>query len=76
VSLRWAAAIDRHYRASLVPSGLIGNATDAGQILSTRASAVVPLTTTVLTVTLVGDQLREELEKRYPVATFEHPDDQ
>ena len=50
-------AIDRHHHASLLPSGLVGNATDAGQILSTIASAVVPLTTTVLTVTLVAIQL-------------------
>jgi uncharacterized membrane protein len=50
-------AIDRHYRAPLLPSALTGNATDAQQILATIASAVVPLTTTVLTVTLVAIQL-------------------
>jgi len=50
-------AIDRHDHAPLLPSGLVGNATDAGQILATIASAVVPLTTTVLTVTLVAIQL-------------------
>ena len=50
-------AIDRHYHAPLLPSGLIGNATDAEQILAAIASAVVPLTTTVLTVTLVAIQL-------------------
>lgn len=50
-------AIDRHYRSPLLPSGLTGNATDAQQILATIASAVVPLTTTVLTVTLVAIQL-------------------
>lgn len=50
-------AIDRHYRSPLLPSSLTGNATDAQQILATIASAVVPLTTTVLTVTLVAIQL-------------------
>jgi uncharacterized membrane protein len=50
-------AIDRHAHAPLVPSGLTGNATDAEQILATIAAAVVPLTTTVLTVTLVAIQL-------------------
>lgn len=50
-------AIDRRYHASLLPSALIGNATDAEQILATITSAVVPLTTTVLTVTLVAIQL-------------------
>src|SRR5450631_3292324 len=50
-------AIDRHYRSGLVPAGLIGNAGDAQNILSTIASAVVPLATTVLTVTLVAVQL-------------------
>jgi uncharacterized membrane protein len=50
-------AIDRHYHSPLLPSGLTGNATDAEQILATIAAAVVPLTTTVLTVTLVAIQL-------------------
>jgi uncharacterized membrane protein len=50
-------AIDRHYHFPLLPSGLTGNATDAEQILATIAAAVVPLTTTVLTVTLVAIQL-------------------
>ena len=50
-------AIDRAYHAPLLPSALTGNATDAQQILATIASAVVPLTTTVLTVTLVAIQL-------------------
>lgn len=49
-------AIDRHH-GSLLPSGLIANATAAQQILTTITSAVVPLTTTVLTVTLVAIQL-------------------
>src|SRR3954453_23195209 len=50
-------AIDRHDHAALLPSALTGNATDAQQILATIASAVIPLTTTVLTVTLVAIQL-------------------
>src|SRR3954462_8399773 len=50
-------AIDRHHDAPLLPSGLTGNAADAQQILATIASAVVPLTTTGLTVTLVAIQL-------------------
>jgi uncharacterized membrane protein len=50
-------AIDRHYHSPLLPSGLTGNAAGAQQILATIASAVVPLTTTVLTVTLVAIQL-------------------
>ena len=41
----------------MLPSALTGNAKDAQQILATIASAVVPLTTTVLTVTLVAIQL-------------------
>src|SRR3954462_5766424 len=50
-------AIDRHHDAPLLPSGLTGNAADAQQILATIAAAVVPLTTTVLTITLVAIQL-------------------
>jgi uncharacterized membrane protein len=50
-------AIDRGSHSPLLPSGLTGNATDAQQILATIASAVVPLTTTILTVTLVAIQL-------------------
>jgi uncharacterized membrane protein len=50
-------AIDRRLDSPLLPSGLTGNATDAEQILATIASAVVPLTTTILTVTLVAIQL-------------------
>ena len=50
-------AIDSHSHAPLPWRGLIRNATDAQQILATITSAVVPLTTTVLTVTLVAIQL-------------------
>lgn len=50
-------AIDRQFHSPLLPSGLTGNATDAEQILATIAAAVVPPTTTVLTVTLVAIQL-------------------
>jgi uncharacterized membrane protein len=50
-------AIDRQSHSPLLPSGLTGNAADAQQILATIASAVVPLTTTILTVTLVAIQL-------------------
>jgi uncharacterized membrane protein len=50
-------AIDRHQRAALLPTALVGTPSDAEQILATIAAAVVPLTTTVLTVTLVAIQL-------------------
>jgi uncharacterized membrane protein len=51
------AAIDSATHSPLLPSGLTGNAADAQQILATIASAVIPLTTTILTVTLVAIQL-------------------
>ena len=50
-------AIDRHYPSGLLPGSPISSATDAQYILTTIAGAVVPLTTTVLTVTLVAVQL-------------------
>ncbi|HEY1671540.1 MAG TPA: DUF2254 family protein [Streptosporangiaceae bacterium] len=50
-------AIDRHYPSGLLPGSPISNAADAQYILTTIAESVVPLTTTVLTVTLVAVQL-------------------
>ena len=50
-------AIDRHYPSGLLPGSPISNAADAQSILTTIAESVVPLTTTVLTVTLVAVQL-------------------
>ena len=50
-------AIDRHYPSGLLPGSPISSAADAQYILTTIAGAVVPLTTTVLTVTLVAVQL-------------------
>ena len=50
-------AIDRHYPSGLLPGSPISNAVDAQYILTTIAESVVPLTTTVLTVTLVAIQL-------------------
>jgi uncharacterized membrane protein len=70
-------AIDRHARAPLLPKGLTGNATDAQQILSTITSAVVPLTTTVLTVTLVAIQLAMgQFSPRIVRALLDDPRDQ
>jgi uncharacterized membrane protein len=50
-------AIDHHRRSASLPASVIGNTTDAQEILTTIASSVVPLTTLVLTVTLVAVQL-------------------
>ena len=52
-----AVAIDHHYPSGLLPGSPISNAADAQYILTTIAESVVPLTTTVLTVTLVAVQL-------------------
>jgi uncharacterized membrane protein len=70
-------AIDRHSGTPLLPKGLTGNATDAQQILSTITSAVVPLTTTVLTVTLVAIQLAMgQFSPRIVRALLDDPRDQ
>jgi uncharacterized membrane protein len=50
-------AIDRHLHATLVPQRLVGSPSDATAILSTIATAVVTLTSIVLTITLVAIQL-------------------
>lgn len=50
-------AIDRHYANGLLPQSTVGNAADAQSILTTIATAVVTLTSMVLTVTLVAIQL-------------------
>jgi uncharacterized membrane protein len=49
-------ALDRRYHGT-IPQSLVGTAAAAQPILTTIASWVVPLTTTVLTVTLVAVQL-------------------
>ncbi len=50
-------AIDRRNENALVSQSIVGNATDAQEILTTIATAVVTLTSMVLTVTLVAVQL-------------------
>jgi uncharacterized membrane protein len=50
-------AIDRRYENGLVSQALVGNGSDARSILTTIATAVVTLTSMVLTVTLVAVQL-------------------
>lgn len=50
-------AIDRHNQNGLLPQSIVGNGTDAQSILTTIATAVVTLTSMVLTVTLVAVQL-------------------
>ena len=49
--------LDRHHHLALLPSSLVGTVSDAQDILTTIASSIIPLTTTVLTVTLVAVQL-------------------
>jgi uncharacterized membrane protein len=49
--------IDRRHENGLLSHGIVGNATDAVSILTTIATAVVTLTSIVLTVTLVAVQL-------------------
>jgi uncharacterized membrane protein len=48
-------AADRQLRTMLVSERLVGSPSDASVILSTIATAVVTLTSIVLTITLVGD---------------------
>lgn len=50
-------AIDRRNENGLLSQSIVGNATDAQSILTTIATAVVTLTSVVLTVTLVAVQL-------------------
>ena len=50
-------AIDRRNENGLLPQSIVGNPTDAQSILTTIATAVVTLTSVVLTVTLVAVQL-------------------
>src|SRR5205085_1827232 len=50
-------AIDRRNENGLLSQSIVGNATDAQSILTTIATAVVTLTSIVLTVTLVAVQL-------------------
>src|SRR4051794_33133362 len=50
-------AIDRHNENGLLSHSIVGSATDAQSILTTIATAVVTLTSLVLTVTLVAVQL-------------------
>jgi uncharacterized membrane protein len=50
-------AIDRRYENGLLSQSIVGNGTDAQSILTTIATAVVTLTSVVLTVTLVAVQL-------------------
>ena len=50
-------AIDRRSENGLLSQSIVGNATDAQSILTTIATAVVTLTSVVLTVTLVAVQL-------------------
>jgi uncharacterized membrane protein len=50
-------AIDRRHENGLLAQSIVGNATDAQSILTTIATAVVTLTSMVLTVTLVAVQL-------------------
>jgi uncharacterized membrane protein len=49
--------IDRRYENGLLSQGIVGNGTDARSILTSIATAVVTLTSMVLTVTLVAVQL-------------------
>src|SRR4051812_37251541 len=50
-------AIDRRNENGLLPQSIVGNGADAQSILTTIATAVVTLTSMVLTVTLVAVQL-------------------
>lgn len=50
-------AIDRRNENELLSQSIVGNVTDAQSILTTIATAVVTLTSIVLTVTLVAVQL-------------------
>jgi uncharacterized membrane protein len=50
-------AIDRRNETGLLPQSIVGDGTDARSILTTIATAVVTLTSMVLTVTLVAVQL-------------------
>jgi uncharacterized membrane protein len=50
-------AIDRHLHAALVSQRLVGSPSDTSTILSTIATAVVTLTSMVLTITLVAVEL-------------------
>src|SRR5690242_19992258 len=50
-------AIDRRNENGLLSQSIVGNSTDAQSILTTIATAVVTLTSMVLTVTLVAVQL-------------------
>src|SRR3954466_13833849 len=50
-------AIDRRNENGLLPQSIVGNGADAQSILTTIATAVVTLTSIVLTVTLVAVQL-------------------
>src|SRR5881227_2131739 len=50
-------AIDRRNENGLLSQSIVGNATDARSILTTIATAVVTLTSIVLTVKLVAVQL-------------------
>src|SRR3954464_4127046 len=50
-------AIDRRHENGLLSQSIVGNGTDAQSILTTIATAVVTLTSMVLTVTLVAVQL-------------------
>src|ERR671932_197817 len=50
-------AIDRRHENGLLPQSIVGNGTDAQAIRTTIVTAVVTLTSMVLTVTLVAVQL-------------------
>jgi uncharacterized membrane protein len=50
-------AIDRHYGDHLIPRSITGSASAASAILSTVASAMITMTTLVLTITMVAVQL-------------------
>ncbi|MBV8950311.1 MAG: DUF2254 domain-containing protein, partial [Actinobacteria bacterium] len=50
-------AIDRGHQNGLLSQSVVGNGTDARSILTSIATAVVTLTSMVLTVTLVAVQL-------------------
>src|SRR5690349_19941067 len=50
-------AIDRRNENGLLSQSIVGNSTDAQSILTTTATAVVTLTSVVLTVTMVAVQL-------------------
>jgi uncharacterized membrane protein len=70
-------AIDRRYHFSLLPASPVGNPGDALYILTTIASSVVPLTTLVLTVTLVAVQLAMgQFSPRIVQALFDDRGDQ